>query len=54
MNHPIKFLDGENQTKLVPASLSDSLELLEGKTNFSLKRVIIITFMSSLHYKETN
>ena len=23
MNHPVKFLDGDNKTKLVPASFSD-------------------------------
>ena len=28
MNHPIKFLDGDKKTKLVPASFSDFLELL--------------------------
>ena len=28
MNHPIKFLDGDNKKKLVPASFSDFLELL--------------------------
>ena len=27
MNHPIKFLHGDNKTKLVPASFSDFLEL---------------------------
>ena len=34
MNHPIKFPDGDNKTKLVPASFSDFLELLLEKNNF--------------------
>ena len=31
MNHPIMFLDGDNKTKLVPASFSYFLELLREK-----------------------
>ena len=38
MNHPIKFLDGDKKTKLVPASFSDFLELLWEKNKFYLKR----------------
>ena len=34
MNHLIKFLDGDNKTKLVPASFSDFLELLLKKNQF--------------------
>ena len=45
MNHPIMFLDEDNRTKLVPASR---------KINFSVKSVIVITVIISLHYKETN
>ena len=48
MNHPIIFFDRDNKTKLVPASISYFLE------SFSLKNVVIITVVISLHYKETN
>ena len=34
MNHPVMFLDGDNETKLVPASLSYFLELLCEKIKF--------------------
>ena len=46
MNNPIKYLDGDNKTNLVPA--------YERKINFSVKRVIDITIIISLHYKEAN
>ena len=54
MDCPIKFLDGDNKSKLVSASFSDFLELLWEKNKFSLRRVIDITVRISLHYKETN
>ena len=55
MNHSIELLDGDNTTKLVPASFSDFLELYERKINFSIKRMIdIITVIISLHYRQTN
>ena len=38
MNHLIKFLDGDNKWKLVPASFSDFLELLLKKNQFQLKK----------------
>ena len=34
MNHPIKFLDGGNKTKLVPVFFSDFLELFWEKNKF--------------------
>ena len=54
MNRPIMFLDRDNKTKLVPASFSYFLELLRQKNRFSLKSVIVITVIISLHYTETN
>ena len=42
MNHPIMFLDRDNETKLVPASFSYFLELMRVKQNFNLKSVIVI------------
>ena len=54
MNHPIKPLDGDNKTKLVPDSFSYISESYETKITFTLKRVIDITVIISLHYKETN
>ena len=48
MNHPTMFLDGDNKTKLVPASFSCFLELLWEKNKFSLKSVIFITVIISL------
>ena len=38
MNHPIKFLDGCNKAKLVPASISHFLEFLGEKNKFQLKK----------------
>ena len=37
MNHPIKFLDRYNKTKLVPVFISYFLELYQKKINFNLK-----------------
>ena len=55
MNHSIMLFDGDNKTKLVPASFSYFLELLQEKILIlSLKSVIVTTVMISLHYKETN
>ena len=54
MNYPIMILDRDNKTKLLPASFSYFLELYKRKINFSLKSVIVITVIISLHYKETN
>ena len=49
------LFDGDNKTKLVPASFSYFLELLQEKILIlSLKSVIVTTVMISLHYKETN
>ena len=38
MNHPIMFLDRDNKTKFVRASLSNFLELLSEKNKFYLKK----------------
>ena len=46
---PIKFLERDNKTKLVPASISG---FLERKINFSSKRVIVITVIISLQFKK--
>ena len=54
MNHSIEFLDGDNTTKLAPAFFFDFLELYERKINFSIKRVIDITVIISLHYRQSN
>ena len=54
MNHSIMFLDRDNKTKLVSASFSYFLNSYERKISFSLKNVIVITFIISLDYKETN
>ena len=54
MKHPIMFLDRDNKTKLVPASFSYFLELLDRKINFSLKSIMFVSAIISLHYKETN
>ena len=53
MNHSIMSLDRDNKTKLLPATFPYILGLLWEKINFSLKRVIVITVIISLHYKET-
>ena len=42
MNYPIMFIDGENKTKLVPASIPYFLNSYERKISFSLKRVIVL------------
>ena len=52
MNHPIMLLDRDNKKKLVPASFERNS--YERKIDFSLKCVIVITVIISLHYKETN
>ena len=55
MNHPVMFLDRDNKMNLVAASFSYFLKLLyEGKINFSLKSIMVITVLMSLHDKETN
>ena len=55
MNHPIVFLNQGNKTKLVPAFFFFPFEnSYERKIDFSLKCVIVITVIISLHYKETN
>ena len=38
MNYPIMFIDGENKTKLVPASIPYFLNSYERKISFSLKK----------------
>ena len=51
------FLDRHSKTKLVPASCSYFLEFLREKNEFfyfSLQRVIVLTVIIFLHYKETN
>ena len=54
MNHPIMVLDRDNKTKSMPAFFSYFLELIWDKNNFSLKSVLVITVVVSLHYKESN
>ena len=55
MNHPIMFLGRDNKINLVAASFSYFLKLLyEGKINFSLKILMVITFIMPLHDEETN
>ena len=54
MSRRIMFLDRNNKMKLVPASLSYFLELYERKINVNLKKVIVITVIIPLLYKETN
>ena len=54
MNHPIMFLDRNDKMKLVPVFFLTFKNSYEREMNFSLKRVIVITAIISLHYKETN
>ena len=53
MNYSIWFLDQDDKTKLVPASFLTFYNSYVRKIDFSLKSVIVITIMISLH-KETN
>ena len=53
-NHSIMFFDRDNETMVVPASLSYFLELLERKINFSLRSVIDIPVTIFKYYEEAN
>ena len=48
------FLDRDSKGKLLPASFSYFLELLEKKQILAKKCVIIKTVIISVHYKKTN
>ena len=54
VNHRIMFFDQDNKTKLVPVFSLIFQKFYERKINFSLKSVIDITVIISLHNKETN
>ena len=55
MNHPIMFLDRVIKIKLVPAIFFLLFKnYYERKIIFSLKSVIVIIAIMSLHFKETN
>ena len=54
MNHPIMFLDRDKKTKLVPASFLFFRTFMTEKQILAKECVIVITLISSLHYKEIN